>query len=154
MLWPKFKQLRMFTRGEREEIYQLARYEVTSFPREPAPEVAQQSGTALEVAESQVPFSQWEDVEDGVGEGWDEVDKYLKYKSTMSDDRDILEFWKQNGKHFPMVARLAKKILCVPASSVSCESAFSVSGRALENRRTFLGTASVNALLFLNSNFE
>uniref|UniRef100_A0A8C2DGG8 BED-type domain-containing protein n=1 Tax=Cyprinus carpio TaxID=7962 RepID=A0A8C2DGG8_CYPCA len=40
----------------------------------------------------------------------------------------------------------------VPASSVSCESAFSISGRTLENRRTCHSTASVNALLFLNSN--
>ena len=36
----------------------------------------------------------------------------------------------------PTMARLARKILCVPASSVSCESAFSISGRALENRWT------------------
>ena len=36
----------------------------------------------------------------------------------------------------PTMARLARKILCVPASSVSCESAFIISGRALENRRT------------------
>lgn len=101
-----------------------------------------------------MPFSQWEDVEDIVVERGDEVDAYLKHKSTMPDDRHILEFWKHNVKLFPKVARLAQKILCVPAFSVSYESAFSVSGRTLENRRTSLGTASVNALLFISSNFE
>jgi len=99
-------------------------------------------------------FSQWADIQDAdLDTGNDELELYLQHKTTLPNDRDILlAFWKGNENLFPSMARLARKILCVPASSVSCESAFSISGRTLENRRTCLSTASVNALLFLNSN--
>lgn len=39
LLWPKFKQLRMFTAKEREEIYESARGELASFPKRATTEV-------------------------------------------------------------------------------------------------------------------
>lgn len=100
-------------------------------------------------------FDQWADVQEDNGEtAQDEIDRYIKHHAAVPKDRegDILYFWKTNEKQFPTLARLARKVLCVPASSVSCESAFSKAGRTLENRRTCLSTSSVNALMFLGSN--
>jgi len=161
LLWPKFKQLRMFTTEEREEIYESARGELASFPKRATTEVNAQQMQEEEEDEMAGPapagpeqkFSQWADIEDAeLDSGVDELEQYLKHKPTMENDRDIHSFWKHNQNMFPSMAQLARKIRCVPASSVSCESAFSISGRTLENRRTCLSTASVNALLFLNSN--
>ena len=101
-------------------------------------------------------FSQWADIQDAGSDSEtveDEIERYKKHKATtIPNDTDILDFWRSNEKMFPTLARLARKILCVPASSVSCESAFSTAGRTLENRRTCLSTTSVNSILFLNSN--
>ncbi|XP_058623352.1 E3 SUMO-protein ligase ZBED1-like [Onychostoma macrolepis] len=154
LLWPKFKQLRMFTPEEREEIYESTCRELASLPkRATTTEVnaQQQQEEDKEMARSVPPpgavpiFSQWADIEDAeLDTGLDELEQYLQRKPTMENDRDILSFWKHNQNLFPSMARLARKILCVPASSVSCELAFSISGRTLENRRTCLSTASVN----------
>lgn len=152
----------MFTTEEREEIYHGAQRELASFPKNASTEVnAQQTQEKDKEIAGPVPpppvplFSRWADIEDAeLDRGLDELEQYLKHKPTMENDRDILSFWKHNQNMFPSMVRLARKILCVPASSVSCESAFSISGRTLENRWTCLSTASVNALLFLNSNMS
>ena len=163
MLSPKFKQLRMFTRQEREAVYNFARVEMSNFP--PTEDAAEeeeevmQTSQASEGTEREEPlgaFSQWEDVEETGPGDEDELEQYLQLKiSSESDSKDqdyVLKFWQKNAKRFPKMARLVRKTLCVPATSVACESTFSKSGRTLENRRTTLGPASVNALLFLNSN--
>ena len=174
LLSPKFKQLRMFSQQEKEAIYDLARVELSNFPppeeQEQQMETSQSSQAMVTEEELETgaaaPFSEWEDQEDheAAAES-DEVDRYLQLKitplpPTMGPDgklqpakeETVLAFWKRHAKSFPKMARLAKKILCVPATSVSCEATFSKSGRTLEERRTQLGTATVNALLFLNSN--
>ncbi len=161
MLWTKFKQLWLFTPEEREEIYESTRREFASLPkRATTTEVnaQQQQEEDKEMARSIPPpgpvplFSQWADIEDAeLDTGLDKLEQYLQHKPTMENDRDILSFWKHRQNLFPSMARLARKILSVPASSVSCKSAFSISGHTLENRWTCLSTASVNALLFLNS---
>ena len=111
------------------------------------------AGPAAAAAVTLPLFNQWADVQgDNVETVQDEVDRYIKHNASLPNDGDILHFWKYNENLFPSLARLARNILCVPASSVSCESAFSVTGRTLENRRTCLSTLSVNAIMFLNSN--
>ena len=158
MLSPKFKQLRMFSQQEREAVYHFARVEMSNFPpQENAEEEVMEVSQPTDQDEPgpAAPFSQWEDLQDNVPNDADELDRYLQLKteSEATDGKDyVLHFWKKKATEFPVMARLVKKTLCVPATSVSCESAFSTSGRTLENRRTQLGPASVNALLFLNSN--
>lgn len=148
MLSPKFKQLRMFTQQEREAVYNFP-------PSEDEEEQMMEASQGTGQDEPGGAFSQWEDVEDTVPADADELDRYLQLRTSpdATDNRDyVLKFWQKNAKIFPKMARLVRKTLCVPATSVSCEAAFSMSERTLESRRTHLGPASVNALLFLNSN--
>jgi hypothetical protein len=49
---------------------------------------------------------------------------------------DLLNWWKVNSHRFPVVSRMAKKFLTVPATSVSSESTFSASGQTLDDYRT------------------
>ncbi|KAI2643796.1 Transposable element Hobo transposase [Labeo rohita] len=104
LLWPKFKQLRMFTPEEKEEIYESARRELASLPKRAATtEVnAQQNQVEYtEMARSVPPpgpvplFSQWADIENAeLDTGLVELEQYLQHKPTMKNDRDILRFWK------------------------------------------------------------
>ncbi|ROI52184.1 hypothetical protein DPX16_3454 [Anabarilius grahami] len=69
LLWPKFKQLRMFTN---EEIYQSARSKLDRLPsptdmvpfRIPVPDITITATECVAVAGPSVKLSQWEDVDD------------------------------------------------------------------------------------------
>uniref|UniRef100_A0A914CWZ0 HAT C-terminal dimerisation domain-containing protein n=1 Tax=Acrobeloides nanus TaxID=290746 RepID=A0A914CWZ0_9BILA len=55
----------------------------------------------------------------------EECDKYLKLIVTDFDYPDCLAFWRSNELRFPRVSKLAKKVLCLPASSAPVERIFS-----------------------------
>jgi len=56
---------------------------------------------------------------------------------------DVLGWWKVHGPRYPVVARIARDVLAVPASTAASESAFSTGGRTLDLFRTSL-TPKVN----------
>ena len=43
----------------------------------------------------------------------------------------LLEFWKENGREFPVLAKVARRILCISASSAQSERDFSVVRRTI-----------------------
>ena len=64
---------------------------------------------------------------------------------------DLLSWWKVNSHRFPVVSRMAKKFLTVPATSVSSESTFSTGGRTLDDYRSSLSPSMVEALVCSSS---
>lgn len=79
-----------------------------------------------------------------------ELSDYVNMK--VSKGVDMMDFWRDNRSVLPKMFWLARRILCIPASSAASERVFSAAGRLLEKRRTNLAPDSVNSLLFLNSN--
>lgn len=69
---------------------------------------------------------------------------------------NIIKFWSSDSMkgEFPMLSRVALGILSIPASSASSERVFSTAGRILEKRRNRLSDKSVDALLFLHSQYN
>ena len=47
---------------------------------------------------------------------------------TSSSNTNVLEFWKQNQYIYPIMSRLARKNLCIPAASSTSERVFSTAG--------------------------
>ncbi|GAA6109549.1 E3 SUMO-protein ligase ZBED1-like [Tachysurus ichikawai] len=82
----------------------------------------------------------------------DEVQRYIKGQFFW-DGEDILSFWQLQSPAFPMLAKVSKMILCIPATSASSECTFSSAGRVLEARRNRLNPGTVDAILFLHSAF-
>ena len=80
-----------------------------------------------------------------------EVDLYLQAPQLDTDDNP-LEWWKTNHKTFPILAILAKKYLCICATSSASERVFSTSGVIVSAKRTCLKPAKVNMLVFLAKN--
>ena len=78
-----------------------------------------------------------------------ELDAYLLAPG--GEGRDILSYWRGKQAELPLLAKVARNILAIPASNTSSERSFSVAGRVIEERRTRLAPSSVDALLFLNS---
>lgn len=78
-----------------------------------------------------------------------ELDRYLQDDLFPCDDDnfDILHWWKMHATKYPIVARIARDVLAVPASTVASESAFSTSNRIINDHRTRLSGNTVEALL-------
>lgn len=64
-----------------------------------------------------------------------------------SADFDILKWWHEHEKTFPILSRMAMDILAVPVSTVASESAFSESGRRLDERRSRLSPCTLEILM-------
>ena len=56
-----------------------------------------------------------------------EIDGHLNSKPVLANT-NVLEFWKQNQYIYPIMSRLARKNLCIPAASSTSERVFSTTG--------------------------
>lgn len=69
-------------------------------------------------------------------------------------EEDPLAWWKLHKLSFPRLARLARKYLCIPATSSPSERLISTSGNIVSCQRTGLKPAKVDRLVFLAKNLE
>lgn len=67
---------------------------------------------------------------------------------------DLLSFWRQKRNDFPNIARIARKVLAIPASNTSVERLFSSTKTTVGDRRTKLGTEKIDKLMFLQKNLN
>ena len=103
-------------------------------------------GVEFDVADSDVAASSRpsESVED-------EVARYQLAES-MGPSGKPLQWWKEHAHTFPRLTKLAKAVLCVPATSTPSERVFSASGLIASQQRASLKASNVDALVFLNKN--
>jgi hypothetical protein len=93
-----------------------------------------------------------------------EIDNYLKFAIDKSKQSDVsanssaydqeynpLNFWKHNYSSYPRLARIAKRIFAVPATSAAVEREFSLAGNIVTKKRSRLSPGTVNDIIFLNS---
>ena len=80
-----------------------------------------------------------------------EMRRYLQEKNIPRHD-DPLVWWRQHAAHYRHLQQLAKKYLCIPATSVPAERLFSKAGELISKRRSCRKPKNVNMLLFLNNN--
>uniref|UniRef100_A0A803MDY9 HAT C-terminal dimerisation domain-containing protein n=1 Tax=Chenopodium quinoa TaxID=63459 RepID=A0A803MDY9_CHEQI len=67
--------------------------------------------------------------------------------NTIGKSFDALDWWKNRGERYPIVALMAKDVLAIPVSTVASESAFSTGGRVLDPFRSSLSSNMVEALI-------
>lgn len=65
---------------------------------------------------------------------------------------DPLQWWKLNSNHYPVLSQVAKKYLCICASSSASERVFSTSGHIVSKRRNGLKPDKIDMLVFLAKN--
>ncbi|CAF0975268.1 unnamed protein product [Rotaria sordida] len=64
-------------------------------------------------------------------------------------NNNLLLFWKEQHNHLPLLARTARSIFAVQASSSESERYFSMSGRIVIEQRSILDSDCVEALVEL-----
>ena len=64
-------------------------------------------------------------------------------------DIDVLDFWRQHEKKFPLLSQVSKRILCVQGASTASERDFSASGYTVWDRGNALLPRKVNMMMIL-----
>lgn len=80
----------------------------------------------------------------------DEVEKYFSLPLE-TEDTEVLLWWSNQKYHLPRLTQMADDVLCIPASSVPSEQAFSKSGNLITKKRNRLGNKSIRASMCLSS---
>lgn len=80
-----------------------------------------------------------------------EVKKYLAEPS-IPLNMSVHEWWSTNKALYPHLAKLAKRVLVVQATSVSAERVFSLAGDLISDKRSRLCSENVDQVIFLNKN--
>ena len=80
----------------------------------------------------------------------------LNFKSepSMPLNSDPLFWWKNHECSYPLLAKLAKKYLSIPATSVASKSVFSSAGDLDTAQHSCLSGDQVNRLIFFKKNFD
>ncbi|XP_060796344.1 E3 SUMO-protein ligase ZBED1-like [Neoarius graeffei] len=79
-----------------------------------------------------------------------ELDNYLI--TPIDGEQDPLAWWRVHHVNFPWLSKLARKYLCIPATSSPSERLFSASGNIVTCQRASLKPAKVDMLVFLAKN--
>ena len=76
--------------------------------------------------------------------------EFKEYENINVDfDIDVLDFWRQHEKKFPLLSQVAKRILCVQGVSTASERDFSASVYTVWDRRNALLLRKVNMMRVL-----
>ena len=67
---------------------------------------------------------------------------------------DLLSWWQIHEKMLPLLSILARRMLCVPATSAPSERVFSIAGLTISKHRTSVQPQHASDLIFLHDNWE
>ena len=82
----------------------------------------------------------------------DEIERFFHQPTIgFSKDANILNWWQENSKDFPVLANVARDFLSMMPTSVSSERVFSIGGMTVTKNRTKLHSNTVQELLCLRS---
>ncbi|XP_051784409.1 E3 SUMO-protein ligase ZBED1-like [Erpetoichthys calabaricus] len=102
-------------------------------------------------------LSEWDLVEEKLSaittDNKAEMSSYL-VSPMLDSEANPLDWWRKHHVHFPTLSKVAKKYICVPATSSPSERVFSSGGNIVTCLRSCLKPEKVNMLVFLSKNLE
>ena len=76
----------------------------------------------------------------------------LKFKKKAYNNP--LDLWRGKDREFPNIATIARRLLCIPATSAPTERLFSHAGLVVNKYRSQLNPENVDDVIFLHDNWE
>uniref|UniRef100_A0A914ERT0 HAT C-terminal dimerisation domain-containing protein n=1 Tax=Acrobeloides nanus TaxID=290746 RepID=A0A914ERT0_9BILA len=77
-----------------------------------------------------------------------EIKTYLSLKKdSVEGFPAVLDFWKVNERQFPTISKFARKILCIPASSISSEEVYKVFNKTMTKGRNAIECDTVSKIV-------
>lgn len=83
----------------------------------------------------------------------DEITEYLRIEEIGFSECPF-NWWSKNENRFPILSKMARKYLAIPATSTPSERLFSDAGNLMTVRRTSLSPSTFEHLLFLKRNWD
>ena len=65
---------------------------------------------------------------------------------------NVLSFWKEHQRTFPMLAKIVKRYFCIQSTSCSSERTFSIGGDTVTAKRNRLDPKNVHMLVYIRDN--
>jgi len=96
-------------------------------------------------------FDRHRAVQNSQAAGIIEMDKYFN-KPPIGWHEDPLAWWNDRKSLYPRLFILARKRLCITATSVPCERLFSKAGHVITDQRSRMKPGKASQVLFLNQN--
>ena len=159
---PRFKALSFLAESDRKEVIAAIEEEAKTFistdspsestEQEPPKKRQKQKGGLMALLEDIVSDSAVSSTCDPQQVASTEIQKYLCIDS--DPGQKSLLWWKNYHSQFPLLAKMARKYLCIPATSVPSERAFSTAGHVVNAKRSCLLPENVNMLVFLAHNLD
>ena len=69
-------------------------------------------------------------------------------------DKDPLQWWQLKEAQYPNLSKLAKKYLCIQATSASSERVFSIAGLISDDRQSRISPEKLDKVIFLHNNMK
>ena len=158
---PRFKNMKVIKEKEkRNDVYDELLEEMKSVKLKPREEENNDIPNQSKKRKLMIEFSDSESDNERdfeVGESYDEVKAEIesyKREELLSQDDDPLQWWSKKKDKYPLLANLAKKYLCVPATSVEAERTFSALGLLLTKQRLHMAGDNVDRQLFMRDKFK
>jgi hypothetical protein len=93
---------------------------------------------------------------------YQEIDDYLAadFSQSLSNgdddcgDIDLLLFWREKQRSFPILSQISKLVCAIPASNTVVERLFSAAKNVVTEKRTRLDCEKINQILFLQKNMK
>jgi len=82
-----------------------------------------------------------------------EVEKYLS-EPCQPRHSDPLDWWRVNGRRFPLLVTASRRYLSAPPTSVPSERLFSTAGEVCSDKRSCSLSENVERLVFLKANYS
>ncbi|KAJ4783290.1 Zinc finger BED domain-containing protein RICESLEEPER 2 [Rhynchospora pubera] len=76
-----------------------------------------------------------------------DLDIYLEEPVFKRKELDVLTWWRENSVKFPILSKLAHDVLCIPTTTATSESDFSVGSRVLDNYQSSLRKDMIEILV-------
>src|SRR3989337_2503174 len=83
----------------------------------------------------------------------DEIASYLALPKVHPDECPLM-WWKTNRTRFPILSKVARKYLAIPATSTPSERLFSEAGNIMTIKRTQLSSTTLENLVFCKKNWR
>ena len=163
---PQFKSLSFLPEVERRYIASLVEEEAGELRQAACEDVAESTSTESEPQKKKSKkglFSLLEYLMNSPSLASDnpqeaakkEIQQYLTLDASSADNSiDPVKWWKTYCVQLPFLSSLARKYLCIPATSVPSERAFSVSGNIITSKRSCLHPENAEMLTFLAHNLK
>ena len=158
---PRLKQLKFVPDDEKNEVYDELRQTHCSTTEMAVPKMELSPSNPLS-KKKKTDFQDifWDLIVTKVENAPSEIDRVEKEIKLYKDldpidlNDNVLKWWQTNESKFPFMAKVAREVLCIPATSTPSERAFSKAGTLLSVRRASLKPHKVDMILFLNKNLK